>query len=77
MKQFIQATSKGGNCDVCGRKTQNRDKCFIVLNTDSMEYLCGKCGDYFWSVLNSLMVHFTEAIETRNNYSLKQPIKEG
>jgi len=61
MRHFIEVPMGKQKCDLCGAETVEGEKGFVLINNDSIDIFCSKCGEYTFAFLNTMLSHFNIA----------------
>lgn len=70
MRQFIEVDSKETKCDICQKRTHKKERCFIMIETDSIVVVCYKCGEYIWKMIDSTIMLFSDAVNRGQKFSV-------
>lgn len=61
MRSLIEITSKGERCDMCNAVTNRGESGSMMVNPDSVEFLCSSCSKHMWEVIDSLIRLYSKA----------------
>ena len=72
MKHFIEVPLSEGKCDLCGEEIVEGERGFVLVNHDSMDIFCSKCGEYAFALLNTMLSHFNLAYMQKREEEKKE-----